>query len=242
MNVVVGDEIVVRLADPEGDATRELIPAVGDRAIGDLIEGGLVIRAAANRHFAYLDAARTEIGECATGNPIFLAAAGQFESIGPDVQDLTMVERAEANTRPRHGGRHSDRRLVKTASRWVRPEAPLPIGDISGPLLTDGLVVEKPSRVGEADPAKRHVLDKFPRHRVAGQLHHLCEVRRDDLCIVGFDTCRRDQQNGPVSRIDVELSRLCQALADVFNPIAVPWIELKHTLFAEVDRVTLLVD
>ena len=39
----MGDEVVVRLADPDGDATGELIAAVGDRAIGDLIEGGLVI-------------------------------------------------------------------------------------------------------------------------------------------------------------------------------------------------------
>ena len=242
MNVVMGDEVVVRLADPDGDATGELIAAVGDRAIGDLIEGGLVIWGAANRHFADFDATRPEIGERAAGDPILLAAAGQFESVGPDVPDLTMVERAEANTRPRHGGRHADRRLVKAASRWVRLEVPLPYRRYRRPPAgrqscgRNTMPCERSRSRGNVIcstnfPATGSPADSVP-----------VRPRYDDLCCVRIDTRRRDQQD---SSDLSDRRRTLLARSDSrgrFQSSSVLLIELKHTLLAEVDGVTGLVD
>src|SRR5206468_3352191 len=97
VNVVVGNRVIMRLADPHGDATGKKIAAVGDRAVGNFIVRRLIFFAGAHHRLADFYSAGAGVMDIAMGDAVVLAAARKLDSIGADVRDGAMIERAGAN-------------------------------------------------------------------------------------------------------------------------------------------------
>ena len=86
------------------------------------------------------------------------------------------------------------------------------------------------------------MLDELPGGRIALQAEHLRQPRRDDLGLVRVHSRRRDQVDGLLAGIDVELARLGQALPHVLDPVAIARIQDEDAPLGEMDDVLFLVD
>ena len=161
------------------------------------------------------------------GDPILLAAPGQFDSIGADVRDLTMRRTCK-------DGRRSPTTAAGTPiAAWSNPlrdgsglkSQSLSRGTVRS-LLTVRFVVEEPFGVGKAESVERDVLDELARPRDCPPSSKTCASRGATICaLFGSTPAGGISRTRPVARIDVELARLGQALADVFDPVAVARIE-----------------
>ena len=115
VNVVVGDEVAGRLADPQGDATGEETAAVGDRAVGELVAAGSVVVGVANRTLADLHPAGAQVGEGAAREAVLLAAAGKLDAVRADVRELAGVQCRTARPGPKP---NRSRRWPPGENRW----------------------------------------------------------------------------------------------------------------------------
>ena len=176
VNVVVGDRVVVRLADPQGYATGKQVAAVGDRAIGDLIAEGLFVFRVANGDFADFDAAGAQIGKRATDDAVVLAALRKLDAVVADVRQ-PRTSRKCRTARP-FPTRHRARRLPPGRNRCASGSglrlqlvacriSMRPAGRSSGGQST--------TPCWKTRGPEGHVLDELAGGRIALQAQHLCQ-------------------------------------------------------------------
>ena len=162
----------MRLADPQGDATGELIAAIGDRAVGDFVARGLLVGRLADDDFANFHPSSTEVGERAVRDVVLLAAFAELKPVAADVRDLAILDRAKSDARGGDRAWYADGRLVETGARRIGIETPF------GPFLCSSLQPgqwsrEIPFHVRKTKAPQCQTLDEFAAGWVARQVHHL---------------------------------------------------------------------
>ncbi len=94
VDVVVGDPVASALPDPDADGRGIDDPDVVDVAVGEDVPARLLRLLSAHPGLADLHAARAQVRHFAAGDPVLLAAAGEFDGVLAQVQEAAVLDAA----------------------------------------------------------------------------------------------------------------------------------------------------